>query len=57
VQVPFLYHAKILKLMNLFIAQLESVSTSLKNRIEAMFPVEIYSHTGPKAEMNFLLKK
>jgi hypothetical protein len=59
VQVPFIYHAKILRLMNLFIAELDSVSTSLKNRIESMFNVEyliglmsegdIYSHFGLRA--------
>ncbi len=40
VQVPYIYHAKIMKLMNLFVKELDSVSTSLKNRIEAMFGVE-----------------
>lgn len=33
VQIPFIYHARILKLMNLFISELDSISTSLKQRI------------------------
>jgi hypothetical protein len=55
-QVPFIYHSRILELVNLFIAELDSVSMSLKQRLESMFTMEylfelmgemdIYSNTG-----------
>ena len=67
VQIPFLYHCRILKIMNLFIKELDSVSTSLKNRLQAMFSmdylfelmtdIDIYSNSGIKASLNFLVKK
>lgn len=40
VQIPFIYHSIILKIINMFISELDFISSSLKNRIESMFQLD-----------------
>lgn len=67
VQVPFIYHIKILGLICDMADSLDSQSTIIKSKLRNVFNFnyllrilagsDIYSHTGLQAQMRFLLKK
>lgn len=67
VQVPFIYHIKIFGIISDMISSLDSQSASIKSKLRQIFDfndfleilsgMDIYTHKGLEAEMNFLLKR
>lgn len=67
IQVPFIYHMKILGLICDMVETLDSQSTIIKTKLRNTFNLnyllrilaepDIYSHTGLQAQMRFLLKR
>jgi hypothetical protein len=67
VQVPFIYHVKIIGLICDMVNSLDSQSTIIKTKLRNIFNFDyliqilalpdMYSHTGLRAQMIFLLKK